>query len=117
MTIVGPDEESKKKLAYMPQNDATDPMIIDRNITLEKLFDNILAEMAGPTITDASNVTPIEDIETIIIVAKTNEKSSSICEVLIPLILALSLSKKEKTKRLWRKKKKTTESIVTETMI
>ena len=117
MTMVGPDEESKKKLAYMPQKDATDPMIIDRNKTLEKLFDNILAEMAGPTITDASNVTPIEDIETIIIVAKTNEKSSSICEVLIPLILALSLSKKEKTKRLWRKKKKATESIVTETMI
>jgi hypothetical protein len=82
MTMVGPDEESKKKLAYMPQKEATDPMIIDRNTTLEKLFDNIRAEMAGPTITDASNVTPIEDIETIIMVARTNEKSSSICEVL-----------------------------------
>ncbi len=117
MTMVGPDEESKKKLAYIPQKDATDPMIIDRNTTFEKLFDNILAEMAGPTITDASNVTPIEDIETIIMVARTNEKSSSIYEVLIPLILALSLSKKEKTKRLWRKKKKAPESIVTETII
>lgn len=117
MTMVGPDEESKKKLTYMPEKDATDPMTIERNTTFEKLFDNILAEMAGPTITDASNVTPIDDIETIIMVARTNEKSSSIYEVLIPLILALSLSKKEKTKRLWSKKKKAPESIVTETIM
>ncbi len=78
ITIVGPEEVSKKKLAYIPEKEATDPIIIDRNITLEKLFESILAEIAGPTITEASSVTPIEDIETIIIVAKTNENSNSI---------------------------------------
>ena len=78
MTIVGPDEESKKKLAYIPENDATQPITIDKNTTLEKLFESIRAEIAGPTITDASNVTPIDDIETIMIVAKTKENNNSI---------------------------------------
>ena len=100
ITIVGPDEASRKKLAYMPEKEATHPIIIDKNTTLEKLFESIRAEIAGPTITEANNVTPIEDIDTIMIVAKTNENNSSICDVLIPLILALSLSKKEKTSRL-----------------
>lgn len=100
ITIVGPDEESKKKLAYMPENEATQPITIDKNITLEKLFESIRAEIAGPTITDASNVTPIDDIETMIIVAKTKENNNSIYDVLIPLIFALSLSKKENTSRL-----------------
>ncbi len=100
ITIVGPDEESKKKLAYIPEKEATQPIIMDKNTTFEKLLESMRAEIAGPTITDANNVTPIDDIETIMIVAKTNENSNSICEVLIPLILALSLSKKEKTSRL-----------------
>jgi hypothetical protein len=100
ITIVGPDEESKKKLAYIPEKEATQPIIMDKNTTFEKLLESMRAEIAGPTITDANNVTPIDDIETIMIVAKTNENSNSICEVLIPLILALSLSKKEKTNRL-----------------
>ena len=38
MTIVGPDEESKKKLAYIPENEAIQPIIMDKNTTLEKLF-------------------------------------------------------------------------------
>jgi hypothetical protein len=100
MTIVGPDEESKKKLAYIPEKEATQPIIIDKNTTLEKLFESMRAEIAGPTITDASNVTPIDDIETIMIVAKTNENNNSIWDVLMPLIFALSLSKNEKTNRL-----------------
>lgn len=100
ITIVGPEEESKKKLAYIPEKDATQPIIMDKNTTLEKLFESIRAEIAGPTITAANNVTPIEDIETIMIVAKTKENNSSICDVLIPLILALSLSKNENTNRL-----------------
>lgn len=77
ITIVGPDDESKKKLVYIPENEATHPITIDKNTTLEKLFESIRAEIAGPTITDASNVTPIDDIETIIIVAKTKENSNS----------------------------------------
>ena len=100
MTIVGPDEESKKKLAYIPEKEATQPIIMDKNTTLEKLFESMRAEIAGPTITDASNVTPIDDIETIMIVAKTNENNNSTCDVLMPLIFALSLSKNEKTSRL-----------------
>ena len=100
MTIVGPDEESKKKLAYIPEKEATQPIIMDKNTTLEKLFESMRAEIAGPTITDASNVTPIDDIETIMIVAKTNENNNSTCDVLMPLIFALSLSKNEKTNRL-----------------
>jgi hypothetical protein len=98
--MVGPDEESKKKLAYMPKKEETDPITIDRNIMFEKLLESIRAEIDGPTITDASNVIPIEDIETIIIVANTKENNNSTCEVLMPLIFALSQSKKEKTKRL-----------------
>lgn len=116
MTIVGPEEESKKKLAYIPEKEATQPIIIDKNITLEKLFESMRAEIAGPTITEASNVTPIDDIETIITVARTNENSNSICDVLIPLILALSLSKNEKTSRLCKKKKNALERSVTETI-
>ena len=100
ITIVGPDEASKKKLAYIPEKEATQPISMDKNTTFEKLFESMRAEIAGPTITDANNVTPIDDIETIMIVAKTKENSNSICAVLIPLILALSLSKKEKTSRL-----------------
>ena len=100
ITIVGPDEASRKKLAYMPEKEATQPITMDKNTTFEKLFESKRAEIAGPTITDANNVTPIEDIETMIIVARTNENNSSRCDVLIPLILALSLSKKEKTSRL-----------------
>jgi hypothetical protein len=100
ITIVGPDEESKKKLAYIPKKEATQPIIMDKNTTLEKLFESIRAEMAGPTITAASNVTPIDDMDTIIIVAKTNENNNSMCDVLMPLTLALSLSKNENTNRL-----------------
>ena len=100
ITIVGPDEESKKKLAYIPEKEATQPIIMDKNTTLEKLFESMRAEIAGPTITAVSNVTPIDDMDTIIIVAKTNENNNSICDVLIPLILALSLSKNENTNRL-----------------
>ena len=117
ITIVGPEEESKKKLAYMPENEATQPITTDRNITLEKLFESIRAEIAGPTITDASNVTPMDDIETIIIVARTKENNNSIYDVLIPLIFALSLSKKEKTSRLCSKKKNALDIIVTETIM
>ena len=100
MTIVGPDEESKKKLAYIPENEVIQPIIMDKNTTLEKLFESKRAEIAGPTITEANNVTPMDDMETIMIVAKTNENNNSICDVLMPLILALSLSKNEKTNRL-----------------
>lgn len=117
ITIVGPEEESKKKLAYMPENEATQPITTDRNITLEKLFESIRAEIAGPTITDASNVTPMDDIETIIIVARTKENNNSIYDVLRPLIFALSLSKKEKTSRLCSKKKNVLDIIVTETIM
>jgi hypothetical protein len=100
MTTVGPDEESKKKLIYIPKKEKIDPMIIDRKIMFEKLLESIRAEIAGPTITDASNVIPIDDMETIIMVANTKENSSSTLEFLMPLIFALSPSKKEKTKRL-----------------
>lgn len=75
--MVGPDEESKKKLKYIPENEATIPIIIDNNMTLAKLFESILADIAGPTITAARSVTPIEDIEAIITVAKTNENNNS----------------------------------------
>ena len=77
ITIVGPEDESKKKLKYIPENEATMPMTTEHNITLVKLFESNLAEIAGPTITAARSVTPIEDIEDIIIVAKTKENNSS----------------------------------------
>lgn len=77
MTIVGPEEVSRKKLAYMPEKEDTDPKIIDKKITFEKLLESNLAEIAGPTITEANNVTPIDDIETIIIVASIKEKNIS----------------------------------------
>ena len=75
--MVGPDEESKKKLKYIPENEAIIPITTDNNMTLVKLFESILADIAGPTITAARSVTPIEDIDTIIIVAKTKENNNS----------------------------------------
>lgn len=115
--MVGPEALSKKKLEYIPIKEEITPIIIDKNITLVKLFDNIRADIAGPTITEAKRVTPIDDIETIIIVANRKENNNSTYEVLIPAIWALSLSKNVKTNLLCKKKKKAPAMIVTNTII